>query len=383
MSLLPPYRFAAAFFVFITTTTLGGEIRVRDSEGLRLALREAKPGTTIVLAGGEYTGGFHAANLRGEAGKLITIKAADPKQPPVFTSARAGLHLSSPAYVTLDSLTFRGLSGNGINIDDGANADVPAHHIELIGVNVSDIGARGNEDGIKLSGVADFRIAGCVIERWGAGGGSGIDMVGCHRGLITGSTFRHNDAPNSSAVQCKGGTSKMTIRQNQFENAGGRSVNVGGSTGLQYFRPPLKDGGEHAEAREIVVEGNTFTGGMAALAFVGVDGAKVRYNTIQRPARWVFRILQETKAPGFVPTRNVEFSDNVVVFESSRWSEGGVNIGGGSAPETFKFARNWWYCADRPDRSTPKLPTKETDGVYGKDPAEAKGKAGANALPKN
>jgi hypothetical protein len=358
------------------------DVAVRDSDELRAALREAKPGTKIMLAGGSYPGGFHAANLRGEAGNPIIIASADPKQPAVFTEAKAGLHLSRPIHVELRSLIFRGLSGNGLNIDDGGSEETPAQHINLVGLSFHDIGARGNEDAIKLSGVADFRVTDCVIERWGTGGGSGIDMVGCHQGVIENNTLRHGDAPNCTGIQGKGGTSDITIRKNYFENAGGRAVNIGGSTALQYFRPKLKDGEAHAEARKIVVEHNKFIGGMAAVAFVGVDGAIVRFNTIERPGRWALRILQETNSPGFVPSRNGEFTDNVIIFDSAHWSEGGVNIGGGTAPETFKFARNWWYCADRPDRSTPKLPTAELDGVYGKDPVAAKDKAGADALSK-
>jgi hypothetical protein len=105
----------------------------------------------------------------------------------------------------------------------------------------------------------------------------------------------------------------------------------------------------------------------------------VRFNTIEVPGRWALRILQENRAAGFVPCRNAEFTDNVIVFESTKWSEGGVNIGAGVAPETFTFARNWWYCRDRPERSTPKLPTAEKEGVYGRDPAAAKERAGATA----
>jgi hypothetical protein len=119
---------------------------------------------------------------------------------------------------------------------------------------------------------------------------------------------------------------------------------------------------------------------MTPVAFAGVDGAVVRFNTIERPARWALRILQENKTAGFVACRNGQFTDNVIVFETSRWSEGGVNIGGGTAPDTFTFARNWWYCADQPERSRPNLPTPESDGVYGKSPDDAKGRAGADAL---
>jgi hypothetical protein len=365
------------------TIVLGADVSVRDAATFRAAVAAAKPGTRILLASGVYGGGFHFSNLRGEQGQSIVIAAADPQQPPVFRDANTGLHLSNPAFVELRDLVFTKLAHNGLNIDDGNATTKPesAHHITLSGLRISDIGADGNHDGIKLSGLWDFRVVDCTIERWGTKGGSAIDMVGCHRGVIESNVIRHTvpEPPNCTGVQCKGGTSAIVIRRNRFEHAGGRGVNIGGSTGLPYFRPPLAPGGEHAEARDIRVEGNFFVGAMTAVAFVGVDGAVVRFNTIERPARWALRILQENKAPGFVACRNGQFTDNLIVFESSRWSEGGVNIGGGTAPETFTFARNWWYCTDHPERSRPKLPTEEIDGVYGKTPDDAKGKAGAEA----
>ncbi len=116
------------------------------------------------------------------------------------------------------------------------------------------------------------------------------------------------------------------------------------------------------------MEGNTFIGGGAPVAFVGVDGASVRFNTIFHPKRWALRILQENREPSFVPSRNGEFSNNLVAFDSRDWAEGGVNIGPATASETFTFARNWWFCLDDPARSRPKLPVEETGGVYGKDP---------------
>src|SRR5262249_46563497 len=72
--------------------------------------------------------------------------------------------------------------------------------------------------------------------------------------------------------------------------------------------------------------------------------------------------------PGFVPSRNGRFEENIVVFRSDQWFEGGVNIGPGTAPKTFKFARNVWYCDDRPERSKPTLPTPEEDALIGENP---------------
>jgi hypothetical protein len=106
------------------------------------------------------------------------------------------------------------------------------------------------------------------------------------------------------------------------------------------------------------------------VAFVGVDGATFRWNTVVEPGRWAARILQETRAEGFVPCRGGEFADNVVVFRADRWAEGGVNVGPGTDPASFRFARNVWWCADAPARTRALVrpPVAEADGRYGDDP---------------
>lgn len=338
---------------------------VRDADGLRQAVRSAKPGATILLAPGEYGGGFYFEGVKGGPGKPVTIAAADPKEPPTFTGGSSAMHFTDAAHLELRDLVLTGATANGLNLDDGGSFDTPSHHVVLLRLKVTDVGARGNEDAVKLSGVTDFRVEDCAFERWGAGGGSAIDMVGCHRGAVERCRFTHPEAQN--AVQMKGGCSGVAVRRCRFEDAGSRAVNIGGSTGFEFFRPPLGDP-PHAEARDIRVEGNTFRGSDAPFAFVGVDGAVVRFNTVYRPRRWAMRILQETTDDGFVPCRNGEFSRNIVVFRSDEWREGGVNIGPGTDAASFRFEGNVWFCADAPARSRPKLPAEEKKGVYGTDP---------------
>ncbi len=340
-------------------------IHVENNEELQAAITSAKPGTTILLEPGEYAGGMHFRQIKGEAGKPIVIAAADAKNPPVIRGGTTCLQLSDVAYLELRDLRFTGARVNGVNIDDGGSYETPTHHILLRGLTVIDVGSDGNHDGIKLSGVDDFRVEDCTIERWGKRG-QGIDMVGCHNGIIQGCQLRSAD-DSGSGVQAKGGSRAITIRRCRFEHAGARAINIGGSTGLQYFRPPLQSGQAHAEAQDITVENCTFIGSNAPIAFVGVDGAVVRFNTIYRPKRWVLRILQETRAEGFVACRNGVFTDNIVAFRSDEVATT-VNIGPATAPETFTFARNWWYCLDRPTESQPTLPTPETDGAIGVNP---------------
>lgn len=341
----------------------GQTIEVSNQAELIAAVNSAKPGTRILIASGEYSGGLTFDGLRGTEAKPIILEARNADRPPVISGGGSGIHLRRPAHVQLRGLVLKGATGNGLNIDDGGTPGESAHHILLDDLQVRDVGPRGNHDGIKLSGVDDFVIRGCALERWGDNG-SAIDMVGCHRGEIRECRFRFRGDIPGNGVQTKGGSADITIRHCLFENAGSRAVNLGGSTGRDYFRP--RDAGY--EAKDITVEDCTFIGSMASIAFVGVDGATVRYNTIYRPTRWVIRILQESQGPEFLPCREGVFAHNIVVF---RFDEvrSVMNVGGGTEPETFRFASNHWYCQDQPERSDRLgLPTPETNGRHGQDP---------------
>ena len=353
-------------------------VTIRSGSELRQALQAARPGTQLLLAPGEFGAGYFLENIHGAPGKPIVVRAADPARPPRFSGGSVALHLARVSWLEIHDLVIEKMSQNGLNIDDGGQYTKPSHHVTLKNLRISELPA-GNRDGIKLSGIDDFRVEGCQVARWG---GSGIDMVGCHRGKIVGCTFRDG---GDNGVQCKGGTSEVTIQRCRFEGAGLRGVNLGGSTGLEFFRPPVATMSAQAryEARNLTVEGCTFSGSDAPLAFVGVDGATVRFNTLFLPRKWALRILQETRLPEFIACRRGVLESNLIVFRSDSWGEGGVNIGSGTAPETFTFARNFWLCQDRPERSRPRLPSPETEGRYGQDPllgSDLKPRTGSPAL---
>ncbi len=354
--------FSFILAVLITSLADAEDVLVGTRSELIEAVQKAQAGTRILIKPGTYRGGLSFRQLRGERDKPVILAASNPKQPPVIQGGASCIHLSDPGYVEIHDVSLVGASGNGLNIDDGGSYESPAHHIVIRGLTIRDIGPRGNHDGIKLSGVDNFLIASCTIERWGTSG-SGIDMVGCHDGKVIDCRFGHKGADLSSGVQTKGGSKNITIRGCRFENAGGRAINIGGSTGVAYFRPKV-DG---YEAKDITVEDCTFIGSMAPLCFVGVDGAVVRYNTIYRPTRWVARILQESRGTEFVACRNGVFANNLVAFRSNELRTA-VNVGTGTAPHTFKFSNNHWFCIDAPARSHVSLPVKQVGGTYGVDP---------------
>ena len=205
-----------------------------------------------------------------------------------------------------------------------------------------------------MSGVDRFVVRRCRFEGWG---GSGIDMVGCHDGVVADCTFVGRDGfSQSNGVQLKGGTTGVLVQGCSFQNAGQRSINLGGSTGLQFFRPRVGD----FEARNITIAGNRFMGSMAPVAWVTANGGHVHHNTIILPEKWVLRILQETEDPQFRPSHEGVFEHNLVVYDSR--VQVFVNVGSRTAPETFVFRHNAWLDADGCRR--PSLPAPEENGVY-------------------
>ncbi|MCG3177867.1 MAG: hypothetical protein BIFFINMI_00189 [Phycisphaerae bacterium] len=343
----------------------GRIVNVADAGQLRAALASARPGDTIRLAPGHY-GTLWSEKLAGTLKAPIIIESADPARPAEFGGGSGGIHMVSPAHVVLRGLRVRKCSDNGINIDDGGKRDGAAHDVRLEKVSVLDVGPKGNHDGIKLSGVEASQVVGCTVSGWG---GSAIDMVGCHDMHITGCTFRGKEGfGQDDGVQMKGGSRHVYVLDCLFVEAGSRGVNVGGSTGIPFFRPPLeKMDKPYYEARDCLVENNRFIGGEAAVAFVTQEGCAARFNTIYRPRKFPFRILEETKDERFLKSRRGVIEHNVIVWRTGDMYTA-VNVGPGTEAASFTFAANVWFCENRPAASRPDLPARETDGLAGVDP---------------
>jgi hypothetical protein len=234
---------------------------------------------------------------------------------------------------------------------------------------VHDIGTGGNQDCLKLSGLNDYWVLDSEFQRCGGGGsGSAVDHVGCHRGLLA---RNRTDDLHGTGIQCKGGSDDIEIRWNMLRNGGERAVNMGGSTGYEFFRPPLSTSSPNFEARNIRVIANVFVGSVAPLAFVGCVDCLAANNTIIDPENWILRILQETVSDAtyeFLPARNGRFVNNLVYFSRAGISTY-VNVGANTDAASFVFQNNLWYAHDTPASSTPSLPSTETAGVYELDPA--------------
>jgi hypothetical protein len=353
----------SCFLALATLRANAADRVVANTSQFSAALAAAAPGDRILLQPGVYAGGHFRANLR-----QVTIRSVDPDNPAVIDGGNNALQLSDARQVTIEHLEFRNQVGNGLNIDDGGTFATPSTDITVRNIVVRDIVTAGNNDGIKLSGVTGFLIDGVQVLNWGTGG-SAVDMVGCHHGLVQNSLFAHTNTSNGgTTLQPKGGSKDITFRANRVELPpdAGRAVQAGGSTGTPFFR--FIDGDSNYEADEIVAEGNVIIGGSSAFSWVNIDGGVFHHNYVHRPFRWVARILNENQGNDIVDTRNGQLHDNRIVYnDTGSELSTAVNVGAETLPNTYSFARNRWLniANPTPAGSTPSLPTAEQGGVYG------------------
>lgn len=325
---------------------------------LPAAVNAVMPGDTILVHAGSYSGGLYFADLQGNANKWITIRNA-PGETVIFEGGSNAIQLTDPVYLHVRGLVFQHQTGNGVNVDDGGTYDTPAQHVIFEDCIFRDMSASGNNDLLKLSGLDHFEIRNCTFQN-GAAGGSGIDMVGCHHGLIEGNHFENL---GSNSIQCKGGSEWVRMEGNFFRDGGQRTLNLGGSTGLQFFRPDTA----HFEAANLQVYANIIIGSWAPVAYVGAVQVEVANNTIYQPENWVIRILQETVDPDrFLECGDNSFVNNIVWLGDNLSTE--VNTGPNTAPETFLFSNNLWFNADNANWPGPNLPVAEANTILNADP---------------
>ncbi len=340
---------------------------------LTAAVAVAKPGDTLLLHTAIYTGGLLITNLKGNENQWITIKNA-PNANPVFEGGSNAIQFVEPAYLHLAGLVFQHQTGNGVNTDDGGTYITPAHHLVFEKCTFRDMSATGNNDLLKLSGLDFFEVRNCLFLN-GAAGGSGIDMVGCHHGLIIGNHFENM---GSNAIQCKGGSEHIRIEGNFFKKAGQRALNLGGSTGLAFFRPDTA----HFEAANLQVFSNIIIGSEAPIAYVGAVRVDVINNTIYQPEKWVTRILQETVDPSrFLACGDNSFQNNIVFLGKNVGTA--TNIGPNTRPESFVFSNNLWFNADNANWGGPFLPVPESNQILNANPLLAAPATGDFGIPMN
>ncbi|MEZ4951668.1 MAG: right-handed parallel beta-helix repeat-containing protein [Saprospiraceae bacterium] len=370
-----PFTF---LFLFLSLCISNAQIitigQTGDFPNLAAAASSVQAGDTLLVQAQVFSDGIQfLENLNGTPNAHIVILAEQEHQS-IFRGGTEAIHLINCTFLEINGIVVEQQTGNGINIDDGGDYDTPAKHITVRNCIFRDMAASGNNDLLKMSGVDSFLIENCQFLNGGAGG-SGIDFVGCHWGTIQDCYF---DNPGTSGIQNKGGTQYIRIQRNVFKNVAQRALNLGGSTGLQFFRPPLPNPIVNAfEAADLDVFSNIFIGSRAPIAYVGSVRVKVYNNTFYQPDNWVIRILQETTEPGFLPCSDNEFRNNIVYLPSDLTE---VNIGPNTEPGSFIFSNNLWFNASE-NNWTPTLPVMDQNQIIADPMFENPDNENFNILP--
>ncbi len=353
------------FFILITIifsifTSFSKQIVVglnEDIKSIEQAVEIADFGDTIYVKAGVYNGGMYIENLRSNDDKYLYIIGENDSET-IIQGSNTSIQFSSVRGIFIKNIVFEKQKRNILNFDDGGNYNNPSTRIIIENCTFRDIDATGNNDLLKLSGIDTFIVENCIFEN-GSKGGSGIDMVGCHNGRIEGNYFKNM---GSNAIQAKGGTQYILIFRNYFENCGQRTLNLGGNTDLEYFRPQDAP----FEAADIAVHSNIIIGSVAPIAFVGCIRVEVINNTIIKPENWVIRILQETvDEDRFYKCGQGVFSNNIIYLGSLK---NAINIGPDTAPEEFLFNNNFWYNFENSNWAGPNTPTKDDNEIINLDP---------------
>ena len=354
------YLFLA--FIFCSGQAFSGILTVGNNgdgymySNIQEAAQDAVPGDTIMMFAGEYSGGQYIEELYGTEEAPIVIMPHGNDEVLVRGGGEAW-HLINVAYIYIIGIEFEGQTSNGVNIDDGSDYSTPSHDIVIDNCTWRSMNASGNNDELKMSGINHFVVKNCTFTN-GSAGGSLVDMVGCHNGTFMNNHFE--DA-GSNCIQAKGGTENITIEHNIFINGGYRSINIGGSTGAEFFRPLNAE----FESARIQVFSNVFFGSEAPFAFVGTVHSEVVNNTVIAPEKWAIRILQENTDK--LQCGYNHFINNIVYMGNASVSPV-INIGPNTLSETFVFSNNLWYNYENPGWNSISLPSEETDGIIAEDP---------------
>jgi hypothetical protein len=361
---------AREVFVAMNGSATGDGSSGNPVDTVERGIELATPGTAVRIRPGTYAGGAFVSGMAGSATAPIWIGGVPGQARPVIEGGADAMHLVRPRYLVIHDLEVRATTANGINVDDGEQYADPdaARFVVFRDLFIHDVGSGGNQDCLKLSGLNDYLVVDSRFERCGGGGsGSAVDQVGCHRGVLARNVLADLAG---NGIQCKGGSDDVEIRWNRLTNAGERAVNMGGSTGVEFFRPPLSTSTPNFEARNIRVIANVVVGSTSPLAFVGCVDCLAANNTIVDPTRWIVRVLQETVTTSthmFLPAQGGQMVNNLVYFSHASLSTH-VNVGANTQAATFTFRNNLWYAHDMPAQSMPSLPAAETAGIYGQDP---------------
>ena len=200
-------------------------VTVSTSAGLTAALAAARPGQTIALRDGTYTGTFRAA-ADGTAGQPIRLTGS---RAAVLTTGSVskgyGLHVTGDRWIVSGlsvqtaqkGIVLDGSSGTVVeNVDVGRIGDEGVH-LRTDSVDVTVRGSSVHDTGLRKAGFGEGIYVGSAVSNWGSVTGSSSTPDRSDRAQIIGNTISDTAA---EGIDLKEGTTGGVVSGNVFRDAG-------------------------------------------------------------------------------------------------------------------------------------------------------------------
>lgn len=324
---------------------------------------QLRPGDEIILMPGVHRPAV-LDDLRGTHERPIIIKSLTAEHPATINAAMAlpgaggaggtgsagsgggrhGLLLRRTQHVIVQDLIITGATLHGIEASGARETSEPANQgpsLTLRHVTVTHVGPIGRRNGLLLRNLDRVIIEQCAFEGWG---GSAVELVACNDVSIEKCSFRGlEDYSQMNAVQIRAGSERVRIEDCLMIDAGVTAVAMGGQSSSEEFRGPAS-ANPRPEAARVRVTRNLVRGGHSAVAFINCDQCIARNNTIVRPQRWVYLIL-DNDGPQLAPSRRCTFASNLI-----HWQPGDLqrfsHLRDGAAANGLTLDQNLWWSAD-------------------------------------
>ena len=279
-------------------------VEVTNDDELTNALNRCISGTEIRLAPGKYTGRY-IENLETQTHRTpLRITAADPKDPPIITSASGqnfGFMLARCEEIYLSHLVFDKVD-QAIDVEDCLRIAVSNCTIRYPDVPSSDVTA------IHFKRVEGGYVGDCRIVGWNEGTGIMVrNSLACvaANNRLEGSPD-DNEEQDSFGVRVCDGSADCIVVCNEiigFESSiqlGGYATNQGPRFASDF------------EASRIVVRDNYLAESTTAVWFASAADSIFEQNTILRPRFGLVRFVEEVADSE--PCRNV-VRNNIFVYD--------------------------------------------------------------------
>jgi hypothetical protein len=200
-------------------------VTVSTSAGLTAALAAARPGQTIALRDGTYTGAFVAA-AEGTASQPIRLTGS---RAAVLTTGSVskgyGLHVTGDRWIVSGlsvqtaqkGIVLDGSSGTVVEGVDVGKIGDEGVHVRTNSVDVTVRGSSVHDTGLRKAGFGEGIYVGSAVSNWGSVMGSSSTPDRSDRVQITGNTI---SATAAEGIDLKEGTTGGVVSGNVFRDAG-------------------------------------------------------------------------------------------------------------------------------------------------------------------